>query len=68
MITAVQQLHKLNADSIYAFCICSADKHAEKSVKIIISAEYNEKVTYFYYQKKDYYVRSCLQAESNLKQ
>ena len=53
---------------MYTFCIYSADKYAEKSVKIIMSAEYNEKVTYFCCQKKGHYVRSYLQTESDLKQ
>ena len=68
MITAVQQLYELNIGSMHTFCIYSAGKHAEKSVKITMSAEHNEKVTYFCYQKKGHYVRNCLQAEFNLKQ
>ena len=68
MITAVQQLHKLDAGSIHIFCIYSAGKYAEKPAKIIISAEYNEKVTCFCCQKEGHYVRSCLQTEPNLKQ
>ena len=68
MITAVQQLHKLNTDSMYVFYICSADKYAEKPAKITISAEYNEKVTCFCCQKKGHYIRSCLQTEPDLKQ
>ena len=53
---------------MYVFYSYIIDKCAEKSAKIIMSAEYNEKVTYFCYQKKDHYVRSCLQAEPDLKQ
>ena len=68
MITAVQQLHKLSTDSIHVFCIYSADKYAEKSIKITMSAEHNEKVIYFHCQKEGHYVRSCLQVESDLKQ
>ena len=68
MITAVQQLHELDTDNIYIFCSHTADKYAEKSIKIIISAEYNEKVTYFHCQKKGHYVRVYLQAESDSKQ
>ena len=60
MITAIQQLYELNTGSIHAFCIYSADKHAEKLIKIITLAEHNKKVTCFCYQKKSHYVRNCL--------
>ena len=53
---------------MHAFCIYSADKYAEKPVKITMSAGHNGKVTYFCCQKEGHYVRSCLQAESDLKQ
>ena len=68
MITAVQQLHELSTDSMHVFYIYSADECAEKPIKVTMSAEHNGKVTCFYYQKKDYYVKNCLQAEPDLKQ